>query len=389
MKILITVHSYYPRKDGVSVITQYLAEGLAMRGNQVKVITASHKGYKKYETHHGLSIQRINFRTRFGICFGNKSQYRELIQKETDWADVMINVCTQNAFTDVILKNIDNYKCKKMLYMHGMFDFKLRAIYFGSFAGTINKLWKEVRWFSYYAFNGKYFKKYDSVVQLHEKDNGNLFFEKKYGINSIIIGNAADDIFFEHKDLTKFKKPFDKYIIVVANYGDQKNQKLAIKEFLKSSIDPKIGLVLIGSEKNSYYDYLEHFTLHERNKMNLGNDEKPVLQLFGVNRDTIVSYISNAYLSLLTSKCEVFPVSIIESIVSEVPYICTDVGIVKYLPGGLVSKKKEIHCLIEKMMNDSKYYQYWVDQCRQQKDHYKIDCKVDALEKELKRILKQ
>ena len=35
MKILFVVHSYYPEKDGVSIVTQYMAEGLCERGHEI------------------------------------------------------------------------------------------------------------------------------------------------------------------------------------------------------------------------------------------------------------------------------------------------------------------------------------------------------------------
>ena len=39
MKIVFTVHTYYPNKDGVQYVTQYLAEGLAKLGHDITVIT--------------------------------------------------------------------------------------------------------------------------------------------------------------------------------------------------------------------------------------------------------------------------------------------------------------------------------------------------------------
>ena len=44
MKIIFTVNTYYPYKDGVSVVTQYLAEGLAQKGHEVLVMTSSCDG---------------------------------------------------------------------------------------------------------------------------------------------------------------------------------------------------------------------------------------------------------------------------------------------------------------------------------------------------------
>lgn len=47
MKIVFTVHTYYPEKNGVQVVTEYLAEGLAKKGHDIHVITSLVSGEKK------------------------------------------------------------------------------------------------------------------------------------------------------------------------------------------------------------------------------------------------------------------------------------------------------------------------------------------------------
>lgn len=347
MKILFTVSTYYPKKDGVQSVTQYLAEGLVKKGHDVTVITTNKDEKLDYEEHNGVKIKRVNLYTKFGFYIGDKKGYKKLIYQEANNCDVMINVCVQNAFTDVILKHLDKYKCKKILYNHSIFDFKFHKVNFSSFTSVVNKFWKEIRWFFYYSFNGKNFKKYDVVTQLHEKDYSNDFFKKKYNIDSIIIENAADDDFFNKKTLEDFKKPYNKYIVFVANYDDRKNQKLAIEQFLKADIDKSVGLVLIGSTKNGYYLNLEKLIKKLRNKYNLSYDEKPISMLYDVDRKLISSYVSNAYLYIMTSKWEAYPISLVESMASGVPFISTDVGIVKYFVGGIVSSKADINYWIK------------------------------------------
>ena len=387
MKILITVSTYYPKKDGVQKVTQYLAEGLVNKGHDVTVITSNKDEKVDSEIHNGVNIKRINLYTKFGFYFGNKKEYIKLIDEETKKCDVMINVCTQNAFTDVILKKIEKYNCKKILYLHGIFDFKFHKINFSSITSVINKLWKEIRWGIYYKLNGKYFKKYDVITQLHEKDYGNEFFKRKYGINSVIIENAADNDFFEKKTLKDFKKPFDKYLIYVANYDDRKNQRLAIKEFLKSNIENKIGLVLIGSQKNKYYDELKNLINKERKKYNLKESEKPIKLLYEVDRNLISSYVSNAYLYIMTSKWEAYPISILESMAAGIPYISTDVGIVKYFFGGVVSNKNDICYWIERLSNNKNDRNELSKICENYaKNNFRIDDKVELLKNEINKL---
>ena len=49
MKILFAVHSYYPEKDGVTIVTRYLAEGLANRGHYIAVVTEDKGKYKAFD----------------------------------------------------------------------------------------------------------------------------------------------------------------------------------------------------------------------------------------------------------------------------------------------------------------------------------------------------
>ena len=47
MKIVFTTHTYYPEKNGVQVVTEYLAEGLAKKGHEVHIITEMLSGVIK------------------------------------------------------------------------------------------------------------------------------------------------------------------------------------------------------------------------------------------------------------------------------------------------------------------------------------------------------
>lgn len=386
MNILITVSTYYPKKDGVQNVTQYMAEGLAKKGHNVKVVTSNRGVNIPFEEHNLVKIQRINLYTRFGLYFGSKKEYVKLIDEEASKADVIINVCTQNAFTDLILNRLGKYSCRKILYLHGMFNFKFSIVDFSGLETFCNKIWKELRWFFYYLNNGKNFKEYDVVTQLHDKDYANLFFKNKYNIESTIIGNAISEDFLSVRNEINFEKPFEKYVIYVANYGDLKNQKLAIKQFLNSNISSNIGLVLIGSSENKYYKSLKKLESNIRKKMKIAKNHKPILMLSNVDRKYISSYVSNAYLTIMTSKKEVFPMSIVESISVGVPFICTNVGIVKYFLGGIVvNKNDDFKFWIEYLCGNHKMRELLSNVCvRFYKDNFSIEDKINILENKLK-----
>ena len=55
-RITILVHTYYPALNGVQAVTQYVAEGLAKRDNEVTVITALKGDSLPSETQGSLSF---------------------------------------------------------------------------------------------------------------------------------------------------------------------------------------------------------------------------------------------------------------------------------------------------------------------------------------------
>ena len=355
MKIVITVPTYYPKTDGVSIVTKYLAEGLVKKGHDITIVTSNKDIKDNNSEHNNVKIIRVNLYTRVGFYFGDKKTYYRIIDELLMKSDILINVCTQNAFTDLLLPRLKKYKCKKILYLHGMFDFRLCSHDFTNVRSIFNKIWKQIRWSIFYFKNRKNFMLYNIVTQLHKKEYGTYFFKKKFNIDSYIIENAADDDFFNSTLNKKFIKPVDKYILYVANYMDSKNQKLAIKEFYKANIDKSISLVLIGSKKNEYFMQLEKLNQELRNKYHLNKNEKNVLMLYGIERDLIASYVKSSYLYIMTSKVEKYPISLIESMACGIPFISTDVGVAKYLLGGVVSKKEDIHFYIELILKNEKY----------------------------------
>lgn len=389
MKLIFTVNTYKPNLDGVQFVTSYLAEGLAKKGHDVYLITKSFNRIETptEETICGVKVIRKAIRTSHTFHLGNKKEYQEFIIKMCSDADCLINVGSQSPFTDWCFEIFDRIKIPKVLYLHSIWDFKYHKENFYNLRAFLFKTWANIRWGIYYKKNKKKFKSYDSIIQLHKKDYSYLYFLKKYGIVSNIIENAAENVFFEKHIEKDFKKPFNNYIINVANFIDRKNQIAAVKEFLKSSIDDKIGLVLIGSSKNKYYEKLVKFEEKERIKLNIDKKRKPILILTNIERKYISSYVSNADIYLMTSKDEKYPISIVESMAAGIPFISTDVGIVRYLPGGVVSSYEDIHYWIEELYSDANlrtnlgnlgiYYA---------KSHMRIDDKISQLESIIKEL---
>ena len=114
MRILITVSTFYPLKDGVQAVTEYLAKGLVEKGHTVTIVTSKLKKAPEKEDRMGLKIIRVPIYTKWAMYFGNKKQYQKLILNLAKQHDVMINVATQQALTDYLYPVLSKIKCIKI-----------------------------------------------------------------------------------------------------------------------------------------------------------------------------------------------------------------------------------------------------------------------------------
>lgn len=351
MNVLITTHTYLPNSDGVQFVNEYLAEGLIKKGYKVDVITyKTAKSNLEEECINGVNIYRIDARTRYTFHIGEKVKYQEWLLRNYEKYDVMINVCTQTALTDWVLPIIDKIKIPKILYLHSIWDFKIYCFDCKSVESLLKKIFANIRWFIYYRKWNKAFKKYNRVIQLHQKDYAWRLFKKWYQISSDVIENAADDSFFDNSIDNSVIVP-EKYILNVSNYMDRKNQLSILKSFLALKEFDEYELILIGSTSNEYFNKLKR--VYSKYLKNGG--KKRVQLLYGINREKIYTYVKKASLYVMASKWEAFPISIIEAMAAGVPYISTNVGIVNELVGGIViSNSNELGAAIENLLQDNK-----------------------------------
>lgn len=380
MKLLFTVNTYMPKRDGVQFVTKYLAEGLVKKGHSVDLITRQCKELTEVddEVINGVHVIRWNANTYHTMHKGDKEGYQKFILENAVNYDCMIAVGTQTSFVDWMLPIIDQVQCRKILYLHSIWDFKYHKNDFDSLNNLCKKVWANVRWKIYYNKWGKAFKKFDNVVQLHQFDYAYTYFENKYDIESVVIENAAEDSFFDEMLDSSIELP-NKYFLNVSNYMDRKNQMQTLKSFLEAEIPNDIELVLIGSDRNPYYDGLIEYY----NKYKMHNDEyKKVHFLYNVPRQHIYTYVKKAYAYIMTSKWEAYPISLIEAMAAGVPWISTNVGIVKYLPGGFVADEiSDISYWIEFIAKNEKVSQSLGNVGKvYASTQFKINKKVDQLE---------
>ena len=94
LKIMILVATYYPLQDGVQIVTQYVAEGLAKK-HEVLVVTALQHGQERQSQRNGVMIERYHaVRNPYTMKFGGEK--RKVLRRIREFEpDILIIVCVQ------------------------------------------------------------------------------------------------------------------------------------------------------------------------------------------------------------------------------------------------------------------------------------------------------
>lgn len=383
--LLLTTDDYYPRTGGVPAVSRYLCEGLAQKGYKVTVVTIKYDSLPAKESFNGVDIVRFEIHTtRLKFISGEITEFKNYIQQAN--VDILVNECPE-ALTSRCLYPIlvDLKDVIKILHVHGfggLFQYPLKI----NFSGRMLKAFK-YRLF-YFVYLRKYLSLYDLCLCLSEVDSSKTTLEK-YAQRVKILRNAVDDIFFETSNrenpLLKYAQPTNKrYCLSIANYFPYKNQKGILLEFYKS-VNDDISIIFIGKGSSRYFAELIAYNL----ELEKTYGKKDVFFLSGVAREDIPDILSNATLYLVGSFFEEFSISIIEAMAKGVPFVSTNVGNTRLLPGGVVVESiSQMHKSIDLLLNNAELYKecsyrgraYAMQNCR-------TEYAVDQLEKYIQDLM--
>lgn len=356
MKLLFLVESYYPKTSGVPVVVRYLAEGLVQKGHDVAVATTSVEGRAKIETFNGVRIFRFALRkTLLKSYAGEIDNYRKFVVSFQ--ADANVFECSECVTTDVLLPVMEKLKGKKIFHSHGFSGMTLKPFKWNvnlkyTLGNTYN--WLRFKWYYGFYFK-KYVKLFDATVCLSAIDSSKKWLEKN-AKSVTVLQNAVEEIFLNPTEMLTIKPFVDihkPYLVSVATYSKQKNQIGILHEFFKVKSD--CALVFVGPQKTEYYDFLqtELQKMHDMHK----DSNKEVYILLGVPRQEIPNVIDNASLYLVGSTFEEYSISLIEAMTKGVPFISTNVGNARILPGGVtINKMSEMHGQIDRLLGDQSEY---------------------------------
>jgi glycosyltransferase involved in cell wall biosynthesis len=384
VKVLVTCFTYAPRKDGVQFVCQYLCEGLAARGHEVTVLTHQHEGLAESEAINGVRVNRWPIYTRHMRHYGPRDEYVSWVLGHQGDFDAMVNVCTQSPMTDWLLPHLGEIRIPKLLHIHSIWDFEVHPWDRASAGALARKLAANARWGAYYRGNADAFRHYDRIFQLYEQDYSVADFRKWYGIESEILENAAEDAFHEGAPVSDAERR--RSITCVANFNRQKNQVALVEAFLRADIPEGWTLDLVGSRETPELKNMREAEARIRSEQGLPHDGahggRPIVYHVGITREETVQLVKTASAYAMSSMWEAFPVSLVEAMSAGVPWVSTDVGIARYLPGGVVVHgADEMEAALARMCRDAdgrarlgrQGYDYAAA-------HFRIDDKVTQVE---------
>ena len=352
MKILFAVHTYFPEKNGVQAVTQYMAERLAVKHEVI--VLASKNGDTELpdrEENNRVTILRLTAYCRAGShrYTGEKQKYLRLLEELSP--EIFVCVCTQSWQFDWLEDCIDRIPGKKILYTHGFSGLCAYADnrYKGA-ARVAREIRHKIFWKKYYDRYAEVIKRFDLVTHLSAVSES-LRYAEKHGITSnYILGNAVEDIFFERPvcfQSERFESVRPLKFICVANFNPIKNQEGVIRAFFRAEIGDS-ELVLIGGEETLYYKQLTELCRQQ-------DKGERVTFLTHRSRKEISDLLSESDIFVTSSLWEGYSVANLEAAAKGLAIISTNVGNARIIPGVItVDSLQELPYMMEELYRNSK-----------------------------------
>jgi glycosyltransferase involved in cell wall biosynthesis len=331
LKIVHTVNSYFPEKNGMSEVVKRISEGLVNLGHEVIVLT-SKNDLRLCNRINGVEI--IDFAIHGNMTYG---YYGDIEEYQTFLinikCDIIVNFAAQQWATDLMLEIIHKISAIKIFEPTG-------------FSGLYNSDYKE-----YYTKMKNWLNEYDVNIFLGTKCRDYLFtIDNNISSHKIaVIPNGASEIEFVSPPIFNIKEKlrisnYDKIILHVGSYTSSKGHDEALKIFSKLKTN-KAVLLFVGTnftqqESIKFYSkikwincfrlsfifkkwYIKNFFFHL--KLLFTNKLKNI-HLLSLNREELVDTYKLADLFLFPSNIECSPIVLYEAMASKTPFLVSNVG---------------------------------------------------------------
>lgn len=303
MKILFTVHDFYPVAGGAGEVVYRLAKRFARAGYQTTVAT-QYSPFRFFSELDAIKIESFKISGNKVTGYnGRSSEIKRYLDFMIDSNfDVVINYAAQSWCSDLVFQNIQKIKARKILVPCGYSHLK------------------DPRYFFYFRWLPKILKRYDRLVYL-SKITQDFKYHQEHNLGDfVIIPNGADEEEFlkpsivDVKEKYRIKTPY--LALCVANYFFLKGQDFVIRAFneLRRS---DITLVLIGQQKNPlYYNLVKRMAAADAN----------IIFLENISREEVVAFFKSADFFLFGSRLECSPLVMFESFAARTLFVSRSVG---------------------------------------------------------------
>ncbi len=350
MNILICSFSFPPQSGGVSHVVYAQARGLVERGHKVIVATEYDPARDNLHVPEGLKV--VPFRVS-----GNahpRSRYRGDIGAYLDFVgsfqgDVICCHCWQIWATDLAVRAFPRTRARKVLVSHGV-SANSRLGWPRTFVSWV--LWRPYVWREM----PRILKAFDHLVLLSGRYDRDRFYDhgmaRRSGYRDISVIPNGVDLKAHQEAPSDFRDRFGidtpRMVLLVGAYYDLKNHRMALEAFL-SARPEHTTLVFIGQERNTYSAGLETRWRGAQKAL----PSCRMICLDRLPREDILAAYKTADLYLCASRTEYFPLTLLDAMASETPFISTDVGCVGDLPGGrVVRTQDEMARAIQDLLED-------------------------------------
>lgn len=199
---------------------------------------------------------------------------------------------------------------------------------------------KNLRWIGYNRHSQKILKQIRSLVVLDSNGVGNRFSDIEMAKKSNIPVYELPNVGFKH---TKFHQK--RFLLSVSGFNKTKNPLFLIKTIPRNF---PYKLRILGASGNNYYKYCQN--LIARRKL------ENVQLIHGLNAAQVYKHYQGASLSLVSSKTECQPLSILDGQSLGIPYVALSMDSLKSLPGGILSTKRDYWHTCKTLLQNNEMY---------------------------------
>ncbi len=330
MKILLCSFTFPPEVNGVANVAWQHAVWLSELGHEVAIATTA------VESRSPLPFKVFEFRIQGNGRIGNpiRGEVEAYQQLLTSYSfDFIFFHCREAWSMELAIPVLPSIQAKTVLFSHGTTHGYLRRTLKGF-----------MRWLAFRPYALRFastMSLFDHYVFLTDKADKIRFSDRlaaqKLQIkNYSIIGNSADSSYFRSSPSKLFRESLGirgkRILLCVSNYNVAKGQRELLKLFLKLDLRDVV-LVLIGSKFNSFSDQLKKYAGDSLNDS--------VFILAGVEPSIMRAAYWEANLFVSLSHTEALPLVVLNAMAAGLPFLCTDVGCVSELEGGVTVKNLE------------------------------------------------